>query len=270
VSAGTCSSIHRTMETIAILAVALLSLFLFMRLGRTGAAQLPLMGIAAAMGYVAADLISGLVHWIFDTWGSEDTPVIGRSFIAPFREHHRDAASITRHDFIETNGNNSIATAPILVLACFISTETGTGVFMLGFVLFTSLGVLATNQIHKWAHVERAPQMVTLLQRLRLILPGDHHRLHHAEPYQTHYCITTGWMNPLLGAVDFHRRVERAVGAITGRERRCPAPPEAPRVGAARRRRGPRHSHAGARWSGGHAAGGHVVARHPARDPHDA
>jgi plasmanylethanolamine desaturase len=156
--------------------------------------------------------------------GSPRTPVIGRSFIAPFREHHQDPESITRHDFIETNGNTAVAIGPVLVLACCIPTDIGTGVFGLAFVLCASLGVLATNQIHKWAHVDRPPRLVALLQGLRLILQSEHHRVHDRAPHATHYCITTGWMNPLLSAVDFHRQVERGVRAIIPHLRRTPTP----------------------------------------------
>ena len=69
-----------------------------------------LMASAFMLGFVLADLVSGVVHWLADTWGSPDMSVIGQALIRPFREHHVDQKEITRHGFVETNGNN-----------CFIS-----------------------------------------------------------------------------------------------------------------------------------------------------
>ena len=208
---------HRALEVAGIIVFAALALYLCAQLASIGRPGIRwLIAGAALAGYVAADLVSGIVHWVCDTWGTIDTPLVGRHFIRPFREHHTDPMGITRHDFIETNGNNCIAASTALGPACIVSTETAAGVFVAAFILSLSLAVFATNQFHKWAHEDDPGRVVRWLQRQHLILPPGHHGIHHCAPYATHYCITTGWLNPALRAIDFHRRAERFIAAVTG------------------------------------------------------
>ena len=75
-----------------------------------------LLAILAVLAYLTSDFLSGFVHFLADNFGSYDTPVIGPGFIDAFREHHVDPKGITTHDFVDTNGNNSLVAIPFMLL----------------------------------------------------------------------------------------------------------------------------------------------------------
>lgn len=170
------------------------------------------------IGLLSADFVAGFVHWAADTWGTVDWPIVGQSLIRSFREHHVDQEAITRHDFIETNGSNCLVSLPVLVAGILVPIDSDKKwqLVILTSTLFLTLWVFMTNQIHKWAHQEHPSRVVDFLQRYHLILPRDHHALHHAAPYMKHYCITTGWLNPLFARTNFFRHLERIIHRVTG------------------------------------------------------
>lgn len=176
-------------------------------------------GITFLTGPLFADLISGLVHWFADQYGTEKTPIVGPNFIRPFREHHVDPTGITRHDFIETNGSNCLFSLPAMVIVLFaVPAVTGSVLcaFLLAWILVVSLSMFATNQIHKWAHQASPARIVRWLQGTGLILGKQQHALHHTEPFDTDYCITLGWWNPFLGRIRFFERAESMIFALSG------------------------------------------------------
>jgi plasmanylethanolamine desaturase len=175
-----------------------------------------LMLSALIAGYLFADFVSGFVHWLADTWGHPELPGVGKAFIRPFREHHLEPKAITRHDFFETNGNNCLICVPVALGALFVPLTDRWVVFALALLLFAMLWVFGTNQFHKWSHTEQPPVLVALLQRAHLILPVEHHRLHHTAPYASHYAITAGWVNRPLDRLGFYRALERAITHLTG------------------------------------------------------
>ncbi|MCE9499112.1 MAG: fatty acid desaturase family protein [Leptospira sp.] len=162
------------------------------------------------LGYLGADFFSGLAHFLGDTFGAEDTPVVGQSFIKPFRHHHVDPVDITRHDFIETNGNNCIVSVPVLMAVYHFAPILSElwALFLATFFQFLLLAVFVTNQIHKWSHMENPGAFISWLQKWNLILSKEHHQIHHNPPHDKYYCITCGWLNPILYKVHFFESVK--------------------------------------------------------------
>jgi len=206
----------RAMEIGAIVSFVTLEAALVYRLWGNPHLGLWLVLGAVLLGYLAADFVSGLVHWMGDTWGRTDMPVLGKAFIRPFREHHVDEKAITRHDFVETNGNNCLVSLPVAALALALPHSSSLWVFLSTFLGAMIFWVMATNQFHKWSHMDEPPALVGFLQRIHLVLPPDHHRVHHTAPFNNYYCITVGWLNWPLNAIHFFPLAERLITWATG------------------------------------------------------
>jgi plasmanylethanolamine desaturase len=180
------------LEGSAVAGCALLATPIAVRLG-SAPLDLPWLAVSGLAGYLAADLVSGLIHWFCDRFFEEHTRLIGPVLISPFREHHRDPLAMTRHGFLELTGNSCLGLAPVLALAW----RWAGGAWLDALVLAFAGGVMITNVLHKWAHAATAPPMVRWLQRRRLVLAPAAHALHHRAGYTGGYCVTSGWMNPL-------------------------------------------------------------------------
>ena len=175
-------------------------------LGRLPHAEWIFAGLVFA-ALVAADFVSGLVHFLADNFGDPDTPILGRVFIFPFREHHVDPKAITRHGYLETNGANCLISLPVVIcVLCFTSGEED---FLLRlFAFFFLTAIFFTNQIHKWAHADTPPAIIRFLQKYGLILSPENHAVHHRAPHDQYYCITLGWLNLPLMRLQFFTRLK--------------------------------------------------------------
>jgi hypothetical protein len=180
-------------EALALGVFTLLILALACHLGRAPVLTL-LPGLL--LGYLSADIASGLVHWVCDNFFEEDSPVIGPLFIHPFREHHRDPEGMTRHGFLELTGNSCLAMIPLLSFVWW--RRDSMSALSQATVVFLCLALFATNLFHKWAHAKRVPPLIRTLQQYRLILTPAHHRRHHDHGFSGAYCITSGWMSRSL------------------------------------------------------------------------
>jgi len=212
---------HRVYESVGIVLGSCAMGTLAVRLGMSGSVSGWWVPLTVFVGLLAADFISGFVHWLFDTWGSTRTPVIGQLAIRTFREHHVDETAMVRHGFVETNGHNITLSLLPSVGGCFaLQHHTLFHTLLAMSCLAMAACVAMTSQIHKWAHMPEAPLVVRWFQRAGLILNARQHDRHHQKPHDSYYCITVGWMNAPLEAVRFFRVLERLITAITGAEPR--------------------------------------------------
>ena len=169
----------------------------------------PGMLVAGLIGVAAADLGTGLVHWAGDSFGEEETPIIGPVLIVGFREHHRDPLRIVAHGFVEVSGANALAATPIALGIAALGPEVSTSLWAatgLAFLLAAAVTAVLSNQLHRWAHMARRPRVVRWMQRHRLILSREHHARHHRGAHDRAFCVANGWMNPLLDWLIERRR----------------------------------------------------------------
>lgn len=208
---------HRPWAVVALeggslLAFAIYAGWLAGRLFEAASGALDLLTLLASgvVGWLLADLLSGLVHWAGDTLGSERTPVLGPSFIAPFREHHDDPQAMVAHGTVELVGSTALLALPSLVPVTHLVAFEGRGALRLalgGVLLATLLGVVVTNLVHRWAHMDRPPAVAALLQRAGLILTPARHERHHTAPFDGWFCISSGLLDGLLMRIGLWERL---------------------------------------------------------------
>ena len=171
---------------------------------RTTWSSYPLHIMALLAGYAAADLASGIVHYLLDNFGSPNTPIIGQKFVKPFRDHHVDPMEMTRGDLIAVNADNVFICLPVIIPVYFLldaKRHPVIGVFLLGL----TAAVVMTNQLHKWAHMPTVPRWVAWAQRMGIVLSSEHHAVHHSGAYDRNYCITWGLLDAVLNPVVISR-----------------------------------------------------------------
>ena len=209
--------------------------------GQTRLEAWPLAVLAFFAGAAGADLVTGVVHWACDSYGSSKTRWVGAGLIHAFRVHHRRPRAMLAHDTLDVNGGACAAIFGLLGVwtAATVAgavTPPGLRAFGLGFAAVAA----GANQLHAWAHRLRPPPWVRLGQRFGVLLSRTEHARHHRAPHTCGYCIALGWLNRPLDALGFWRGLERAVEfgfGVTPRSEPtavAPAHCEPPRVGPLR------------------------------------
>jgi ubiquitin-conjugating enzyme E2 variant len=160
---------------------------------------------------LVADFLSGLFHWVEDSYFSADTPVVGRYIIAPNIEHHADPRAFLRNSWWESTWVSLLIGGVVSLLAWGLGQWHWT-------VGVTMLIAAHANTVHKWAHRSRSENgaLIVALQRLRVIQSPAHHAAHHRPSRDRRYCVITPWVNPALDGVGLSRGLELLIQALTG------------------------------------------------------
>jgi hypothetical protein len=170
--------------------------------------------VECTLALLAADFVSGLVHWSEDTFGTESTPVFGRWIVAPNVHHHRDAVAFVSKGWLASSWDLALA-GLIIAVGAFFAGHLGPGV-----VLFAVAGANA-NEIHKWNHApSRAPLVARALWAIGILQRPSEHARHHAREKNTAYCVLTPFVNPVLDGLLFWRALELVVVPFFGAPRR--------------------------------------------------
>jgi ubiquitin-conjugating enzyme E2 variant len=162
----------------------------------------------------AADFVSGLVHWWEDAYARTDRGLFRRVAVDNLR-HHAKPREFLDKSYWESSWDLWLLGAGAVAIAAAFH------VLSWHIVLFAAL-VANANQIHKWAHRTREENgaVIGTLQRLHLLQSTRHHSLHHQGKRNSHYCVITNFLNPMLEELRLWSRLERLIQRVSGIHRR--------------------------------------------------
>jgi plasmanylethanolamine desaturase len=163
----------------------------------------------------AADFFTGFIHWLEDTFWTEETPVIGKWLIQPNELHHKKPTAFLAKSWWQSSYDALLIGLIILGIALW------TGYLNWELGLFIGISISAC-QIHKYAHIPpgRLPAFIRLLQKFRIIQDCSHHVKHHMKESNTNYCLITPFLNPVLGKTHFWQLMEFILKPVLGEVRK--------------------------------------------------
>src|SRR5207245_5555945 len=142
--------------------------------------------LAIAGGLFIVDLITGVLHWTFDAWFSENVTSVRRMVIM-VREHHLYPERIFQYSFYHDAGILSwisfVLTSPVILYSLYWSgNPTLSRIYYYGMCIcvVVSLGLVFMLEFHKCGHRPKSAKWLRVLQRLHLLLSFEHHMKHHS------------------------------------------------------------------------------------------
>ena len=158
-----------------------------------------------------ADLLTGVVHWLEDTYGNPNTKFlgIGKHIVIPNLVHHIRPRELTQGNWFSRIWTSAVFLLLLLGVLWIFNLVTPLICLTFGIAVWG-------NEIHCWSH--RSPKengkIITFLQEYYIIQSPKHHGFHHFSPYASHFCALTPYLNPILEKVKFWRILEYLLSRI--------------------------------------------------------
>lgn len=160
---------------------------------------------------VLADLLSGIVHWLEDTYGNPNTKFlgIGKHIVIPNLIHHIRPRELTNGTWFSRIWTSAVFLLIVLIVLWIFNLTTP-------MVYMTFAIAVWGNEIHCWNH--RSPKengkLITFLQKCYLVQSPKQHAVHHFSPYASNFCAITPFLNPILEFIRFWRVLELLLSLI--------------------------------------------------------
>ncbi len=166
---------------------------------------------------VAADLLTGIVHWLEDTYGNPNTKFlgIGKHIVIPNLVHHIKPRELTNGNWFSRIWTSMVFLLILLLVLVSLGMANS-------FIYLTFAIAMWGNEIHCWSH--RTPKengkIITFLQRCYIIQSPKQHAKHHFSPYASNFCAITPYVNPILEVIHFWRILEWILRIVGIKSRR--------------------------------------------------
>jgi hypothetical protein len=162
-----------------------------------------------------ADFVTGFVHWAEDAYARRDTPIIGKLVAEANIEHHQRPRAFLARSWWSSSWDLLLLAMALVTVAWWCDRLTW-------HIWLFALLVANANQMHKWTHQNPTEngRFITWLQEWKFLQTRRHHAQHHHGEKNTHYCVITNFLNPVLEEMELWRKAERFMERWFGLKRR--------------------------------------------------
>ncbi len=172
-----------------------------------------LSGLMPILGFHFIAFIISFIHWFLDTWTVSNDSLRIRTFNQA-KTHHYYPHLVVEKDIFARNDDaiyGSIMFGTIYLI-CYSSLNVQI------FMYSTMLSVLASLEIHRYAHmpVNQVPHVIRLLQRSGIILSRESHYRHHNGKFHQSYDLMSGIMNTIVDWIGIYPMLEKIITKLTG------------------------------------------------------